>query len=396
MSSTTATTGDEIVVTAASMTAVRGPHPRGSQGGGLLVIDEAALVEDPILDAALPMLTAADPSAVIQLSTMGEKQGGRWAEIIESDGHKGYELMTFDIFDVVQTCNYDCATTCPNKDHFNGNHAEGQTPGFYRDLGGGQRDLIHAPYCGGKAHDVDGHIVVDEIASLWENMDRSSFERELMGKNTAVVGRVYDPQLVSQASVDGARLAASDDDHANRHLRLEKAIGLDWGWDGQTCAVYLARVRKRLVVYRWEFWDHTQFRKIKEHLVERCIAEGIEFVYADSAAPSDNDELREDLDRAAMAADTDLSPILEAVTFSTEKAYGVGEVRRRLEREELILPRTYGGRPVENWKRAVDYLRGYRTDQNGKPVKKDDHAPDALLCGVWGFSPKKRGGMMVR
>ena len=80
---------------------------------------------------------------------------------------------------------------------------------------------------------------------------------------------------------------------------------------------------------------------------------------------------------------------VEPVKFGTEKAYGIGEVRRRLEKRLILFPRHFNGEPVPNVDRALRLLKAYRVDQNGIPVKKDDHTADSLLCGVTHWAPRK-------
>ena len=68
------------------------------------------------------------------------------------------------------------------------------------------------------------------------------------------------------------------------------------------------------------------------------------------------------------------------VVFSKWKAYGIGECIRRLEKDETLFPRVVAGELVAGYDEAMDYLRRYHYDSHGKPVKEDDHAPDAWLC----------------
>ncbi len=391
MSETTNELGGKITVSAASETSVRGPHPKGPGGGGGLVLDEVALIKPQVHGASLGQLTSARPSALLQLSTMGEKNVGPWAELIDDKDHKGHDLHSFDIFDVAERCKYDCETTCPVKEHFAQDHV--------LQLAGGKEELVHKAYCGGKAHEVDGHISIDEIATLWQNVDRGTFERELMGINASVVGKVYSPLLLSQSSVDEIMIGASVDQHWARHKQLEKSIGLDWGWDGQTCACYVVRVKKVLIVYRWEFWTQTQFRKVREHIQSVAYDERIEEICPDGANPSDNDSLDEDCQNESeqlfQRTGDEFGVMVRPVDFGKWKSYGIGECRRRLEKELVLMPAVYGGRPVENYDQAMGYLRSYETDDKGKPIKKDDHGPDAWLMATLAFSQRFRAAPTV-
>ena len=62
---------------------------------------------------------------------------------------------------------------------------------------------------------------------------------------------------------------------------------------------------------------------------------------------------------------------------------------RRLEKGLIHFPRHFHGEPIRNVDRALKLLKAYRLDDNGKPVKKDDHCPDALMAGVLRWAPNR-------
>jgi hypothetical protein len=230
-------TGAKIAVSAASQTSVRGPHPVGPSGGGGVTLDEAAIIPDDICDAAKGQLTSANPSALIQLSTMGEQQVGRFWELIQDPKVAGYRLEKFDIFDVAKRCPYDCATTCPVPKHFAQDYYEGPADA---------RTLVHKAYCGGRAHDVDGWVPVDEIAQQFrEAGGRATFERELMGKASSIVGHVYDPTLLHAAVLPPRWLSKDPESHRRRFLALDKYVGCASGSAGRRrCAMACGSARR--------------------------------------------------------------------------------------------------------------------------------------------------------
>jgi len=374
-------TGGTIGINAASQHSVRGPHPVGPTGAGGLTLDEAALIDDSICDAAKGQLTSANPSALIQLSTMGEAQTGRFWELLQDPKRLGYKMMSFDIFDVVSRCQYDCATTCPAKAHFAEDYYEGE---------GATRRMVHSAYCGGRAHDVDGWISIDEVAQHFAEYPRSTFERELLGRATDVVGHVYDPRLIDERSLPPKWLSQNHEQHRRRFLALEKAIGIDWGFAGECAICYVLRLKDSLLVYDWEFFTRERFQVIREHVLQRCFSEKIETVLADSANPSDNEELAEMFSKHANERGVDWNPRVLPVVFSKWKAYGVGEVRRRLEQQQLYFASGFGGELVVAHERAMRYLKAYKADEYGRPIKVDDHGPDALLCACIGFATSFR------
>jgi hypothetical protein len=380
---TKAKAGGSITIHTASEKSIRGAHPGGPSGGGGLTLDEAALIEDRLIDASKGQLTSADPSALLQLSTMGERQVGRFWQLIQSPSMAGYDLRRFNIFDVAKRCPYDCKTTCPVKEHFAEHYYEGDGP---------TRRIVHEAYCAGKAHEVDGWVSIDEIAQQFIDQSREVFERELMGKAVAAAGHIYDPITIDESILRSKALAKDPKDHARRFQLLEKAVGLDWGFAGECAIVYVVRMSDALVAYRWEFFTRERFGPIREHILERCFDEHIESIFADSANPSDNEELHNLGQQVADKRGIDWSPRVVPVVFSKWKAYGIGEVRRRFEKKLLRLAPDLGGGPKDPlFDRAVRYLKAYHADDTGKPVKVDDHGPDALLCAVIGFSLSFRG-----
>lgn len=366
--------GGRIGISSASQKSVRGAHPIGPSGGGLLVLDEAALITDKLTDAAQGMLTGANPSAQIQASTMGEEPSGRFFELIQDPKAKNYQLFDYDVFDIAKRCPYDCATTCPVKEHF--------AQDYHHDLGGGEKQFVHKAYCGGRAHHVNGWVPIDEVAQSFRDVSRETFEREWLGWAAHRVGKVYDPVLLQQRTLVGKSLAANPADHAHRFLRLEKVVGIDWGFSGESCVCYLVRLRDALLVYRWEFFTGERFQAIREHVLARCDEEHIDSIACDAANPSDNLELATMAKQRKWSSSDYDGPRVRGVAFSKWKRYGVGEVRRRLEKELLFFAETWGGVPTPGHERAMRYLKAYHTDKNGDPVKEDDHGPDALLCGV--------------
>ncbi len=374
--------GDSIAVSAASQTSVRGPHPIGSSGAGGLTLDEAAMIPDDICDAAKGQLTTANPSALIQLSTMGESQTGRFWELLQDPDGIGYRVESFDIFDVAKRCPYDCATTCPVKEHFAND--------FYVGIGSA-RQLSHKAYCGGRAHGVDGWVDIDEVAQHWRELGPSTFERELMGKAVASTGHIFDPILLQQADLGWKALSKDPERHRERFKKLDKYASVDWGFAGATAIVYAIRLRDALLVYRSEYFTRERFQLIREHLVERCISERIETLFADSASPSDNEELAEMFSRAAHEKRLSWNTRVLPVVFSKFKMYGIGEVRRRLEQKLLGFASSFGDQVNEEHARTMKHMRAYHVDKTtNKPAKVDDHVVDAVIALCVGLSTSFR------
>ena len=386
----TAKNGGAITVHAASEKSIRGQHPRGPSGAGGIVLDEAALIEDRLVDAAIPQVASADPSMILQLSTLGEHQSGRFWELIQNHAERGYRVYEFGIFDVVARCPYECATTCP-------------VPAFakdeHREDGQGKITSIRKALCAGKAHEPDGWVSIDEVAQQYKDLPRDSFQREFLGASTTRVGAVYNTEDIDTAvnrceDLTLWREGENPEQHRHRHLRLEKSVGIDWGYSGEAWAVYTIRCKDTLAVYRWECWSHTRFSEIRRQVLNHVFQERIQWILPDAANPSDNQELqtqimmRQERPLPGDDVDSEWTCKVQPIAFSKFKGLGIGEVRRRLENQLLVFPQSFGGEPLHNFERAIRLLKAYHLDQNGQPVKKDDHCCDALLMAVLKFSPR--------
>lgn len=381
--------GSTVEIHPASQKSVRGPHPCGPSGGGALVLDEVALMDDAIVDAAAGQLGTANPSLLLMLSTMGEEETGRWWEMIEADDHLGFTLYKWDAFSVVAGCPFDCETTCPVPEHFAND--------FYREVGAGKKIMVHKAYCGGRAHDSTGWLSIHELAAFWRIVPLSTFEREYMGKGGSKVGKYFDPLLVNVCVVKDVWCAKGNDHvaHRRRFLALQKAVGIDWGYGSMAVAVFVVRIRHLVVPYRWLEWDHVPFSVIRDEVRALCWAENVATVLPDSEDPSSNEEMRNEFGRdwAALpdaTRDETVQPYVDSVVFSKVKRYGYGEVVRRIEKELIVFPQAFGGVEVENHERAVKWMRALKKRSDGLPEKKNDHYPDALMCALLNFSPDRQ------
>jgi hypothetical protein len=381
----TARTGATITVHAASEKSIRGQHPRGPSGAGGIVLDEAALIEDRIVDAAIPQVASADPSLILQLSTLGELQSGRFWELIQDHEARGYRIHEFGVFDVTSLCPFECDKNCP-------------VPAFAKDEvredGRGHVTAIRKALCAGKAHLARGWLQILEVAQQYRDLPREAFQREFLGSSTTRIGAVYNAEDIDACTHPGGMFSKTGDleQHESRFKALLKVVGVDWGYSSEAWAVYLVQLRDVLVVYRFEYWHAVRFSEIRKHLVDRVFQDRIECILPDSAVPSDNVELlqmlrdREDKPRPGDAIDHGCQVL--PIKFGVHKNAGIGEVRRRLENRLIRFVRKFGNEPVPNFDRAIRLLKAYHLDANNIPAKVADHCPDALLAAVMYFSPR--------
>ena len=391
--------GNKIQVLAATETSFRGAHPSGVsppaiasrqllKGGGGCTIDEAAIVPDETIDDSKGVLSSANPSGLVQISTVGKRLGGRFYQLTKNPERYGYKRYAYDVFGVAKRCPYECDKNCPIPEHFAKDYGRPGAPDH------------HKAYCGGKAHETDGWIAVDEIAQLFTELPRAAFEREFMGIASADVGHVYREDLIDACVKEALNLKGGGLT-SERFLRLEKSCGIDWGYAGQTCVVYVLRIKELRIPYRWLFFSRETYETIIEGVVDTCFRECVPEVLADSAEPAWNAYLRkrvrarwEELADQAETEGRDSMTVhsvrVTPVVFSKWKAFGIGVCVRLLERGLFAFVKSFLGRAVEGYGLAMEYLRGYRYDANGKPVKEDDHGPDAFLCANLRWEDKFR------
>ena len=317
-----------IRVLAASQTQVRSPHAGDETRGGALIQDEVCEMDDELAVAAHPIVNTANPSAIIESSTF-HKAFGEFQERWDAGEWKRF---SWDCFDVSQKCEYACegerwkaeGGTCPVLD-----------------------------FCKGRAHTSEGWMLIDEIIQSWRDHDREWFEIEMMGMRPSVGGLVYAPELVRLAFGG----AAPDSPGTS------PAIGHDWGFSGESFMVQVS-VRDGLVwVDKAEFWNQTSDTIMIERVSSLAKTTSAS-VLADSSHPFQNDTLSKLCD--------DFRPVV----FSKEKATGVGYVKHLFEKKLLRIPDASPGH-----RRLYNQLRNYMKDAaTGKPEKKHDHGPDALMC----------------
>lgn len=167
---------------------------------------------------------------------------------------------------------------------------------------------------------------------------------------------------------------------------VEKSVGIDWGLEGQTALIFSALLEvptgavapeggglpseppfKRCVGILDSHFMTGQLVpeaiKVLWTWVEKYGQENF-FVYPDISHPFNNLELEQ--------AGFDTRP----VPFNKWKDYGVGNVTKFFTSPERRL------RIRKNQVGLIEQLKRYRFNRQGKPIKKDDHGPDGLLCAM--------------
>jgi len=150
---------------------------------------------------------------------------------------------------------------------------------------------------------------------------------------------------------------------------------VDWGFKGWTCKLVVQEQEDRAIaVVAAEYFHQRPDKEIYAACAEDREAYGAWEVYADASHPFQNQNLRDD------------GFAVEEVAFSQYKDLGVGWIRGLTERGQLGLPgEVKDGKyeyPAPAFRRLHQELKGWRRGRTGQIVKRDDHGPDALLCGA--------------
>ena len=384
--------GTWINVLATSSRQVRSPHPGNRNKGGLLFIDEECEIQDATLvDAAKPLVNSANPSVIIRSSTQ-HKVGDSFEECWDNAQKLGYKRFEFDIFDACQTCKRDCSKSIQT-DPTNGCYDAIRKNTYNRD---GQ--LVKKGYCRGRAHHdgnifddaadgtitqtyvpeydwskigVDGWVAMDEIFQGYIETDSETFEVEWMGKTKTKKGKIYDPYLIDEAEIDGVNITR------NTFRRCAKSIGIDWGFAGMCVVTYYFVYGKNIYLYWIDTYKHVGMDDTIGDIYNRQKLDNHEVVLADSEGAYENEALSKYI-------------TVHSVAFGFWKDFGISNVRNLLEKKILKVCKFWDGKKNPGFDVWDQQMRGYRFGDNGKPMKKNDHAPDSTMCGLLKWAPKRR------
>lgn len=332
--------GNYFKCVTASPKQVRGPHP------DFLMVDEACEAKDALISDALPMVNTSQNPLIVLTSTF-HKIFGIFQETWDKADELGYIRISWDIFDVVKT--FDKAIW--------------KDPKLNREIPDLQKleELSQ-----GKTGDPEGWIRIENVIQAWrEKLTLDWFLVEYMGNRPSAAGLVLNPEDVD-ASI-------FDDKQPNQYNIIkgaERIIGVDWGFSSMTSVTDLMNWKDSVKILI-ENKNYSQVRSgiIIADIVEMVRKGGHRFIYADSAGKFENVDLQNALSKAELRC-----KVIEVV-FGKEKDGMLGNLRAHFERVKMRIPK----RLVE----AKWQLKRYRYQEGtDKPVKKDDHIPDSLMCAL--------------
>lgn len=350
ITNTTLITTVQLKCIPASEKMARGKHLPG------LVADEACQ-NDPNADTtfkAAMQMSMSEPDHIIVLLSTFHHPVGLFQEIWDNAEQKGFVRYKWDCFDVMSKCTagidqatvedptaqHFCRNDCPlttsepiydDKDEFIGNRFIG---------------------CDGRARRSQGFLPRENVINAMVlNEGSEIFEVEFACRRPRFSGPIYGLEAIENASVDEITI---DDTETT-------IVGIDWGVtegvlilgkDSQSDGPQVLESRYLSVKLVGEYIKIlSDWQDEYGHLT----------IYADSSHPFEIGDLEQ--------AGFDVIP----VDFATMKDYGIANLLKMF---------MYGKiRILDDNTRLVDQLKGYRKDpKTGKPLKINDHGPDALLC----------------
>lgn len=344
MSITKSDKGNYYKAIAASARQARGPHPDA------LFIDEVAEANDEIVESAMPMVNTSENSMIVMTSTF-HKVFGIFQETWDNADTLGYQRHSWDAVDVARQFSPDI-------------WKDAELRKTVPDL-----DKLEERFRG-RTGDPEGWIPVGNIIQAWrEKRTINWFDVEYMGLRPSSQGLVLDPEHVEDATVPHDEWTYSYD------FPAVVIAGLDWGFSSMTAFVALMQTVngvKAQIDSKWwtetELGDENKPGTIISDICTSVKANGIRILYADSAGKFENVALRAAFGRLHIEC-----KVIE-VPFSTEKEWMLGNYKAHFEQRKILIP---SSDMLALWQH-----KRYRYQPNSdKPLKKDDHFPDAtMLC----------------
>jgi len=341
----------------------RSKHPPG------LCMDEVCQDKegiDTVFRSAMGASLTEPNSTIIALSTF-HIPVGLFQEMWDHAGKLGFRRYTWSTWDIMEHCSegMDCAT---DKDPYAYSFCLKYCP-----LTEQIDEAVHSPDgmitkrkyigCRGQARHTNGFrkraVVIAAKAASGKN-----FLVEWENSRPTIPGSVYDINDVTYA--EKAEFELPDKDPILVH------VGIDWGFnEGCMCVIML--YEEGIFIPEAEFMN---FKTVSECIVilekwrsyytnynkDDSLGKDI-CVYADASHPFNNNDLHE--------AGFETVP----VDFGGVKDYGLFNVAKYLENGRLNI----NGDLYKFLRQIKEYRNNKKT---GKPIKKNDHAPDSMLAGM--------------
>jgi len=210
--------------------------------------------------------------------------------------------------------------------------------------------------CNGTARKAEGYQSFEAVCDIKKvNEGSSVYTVEFECERPKFYGSIYDIEA----------LAESEWEDITWYEEIEKSVGLDWGYVGQTAICMTVRSEIGVGVLETAWFHEQKIGEIIGYLNKLREEYGNFVVFADSSDQFSNRELHEEGFKVI------------PVVFKKWKEFGIQNVSKFLTTGRLQFLKDGEGND-----QLLSQLRRYRADGNGKPIKKDDHGPDALMCAM--------------
>jgi hypothetical protein len=224
-------------------------------------------------------------------------------------------------------------------------------------------NLINIKYfgCNGKAKKAEGWLTLQQVLKIKKKAEIRGHnwrvEFECSRPETRL--RVYKTNKIRRALVDRMHVPGN----------AQRAVGLDWGTSKQCAIVFAIKSTNGLLIPWSDFSVGRDLDYIANTLKAMRMRYGDFVVYADSEQSYGIMYLR----KAGFT--------VESVAFNKYKKQGIENMNSFFNSSRIKILNVKPNRIL--YRQLVNYKR----DEFGKPIKKDDHGPDALfLAGLrWDF-----------
>jgi len=350
LSMTKLITGVQLKCIPASEKMARGKHLPG------LVADEACQ-DDPRSDTtfkAAMQMSMSEPEHMILLLSTFHHPVGLFQEVWDTAEAKGFKRYKWNCFDVMTECTVGLDEATP-KDPEAREFCRTSCPLTLKEAVYDENDDL-AGYqfvgCDGKGRDGDGFLPRENIINAMVlNEGTEIFRVEFACQRPQFSGPIYGLEAIENTLVESIEI-----DDANPTY-----VGIDWGVTEGALILGKDSPIDGPQVIASKFLSVKLMSEYIRILTEWQEEYGELEIYADSSHPFNIGDLEE--------AVFEVTP----VDFATMKDYGISNLLKMFMYSKI--------RILDDNKHLIDQLKAYRRDpKTGKPIKFNDHGPDALLC----------------
>lgn len=359
--------GTRLKCVATSETQARGKHPPCLCGDESCQKDSR---KDDILKAAMQAVFTHSDFVILFTSTFHHPVGF-FQETWDSAIEKGFERYRWNVYQTMQRCTVDISC----KD----------CPLTYREaVFDEDGEVVNYQWagCNGIARESRGFLSRASVLEAKKTNDEETFQVEWECRRPKVRGPVYNPDSVDRAYSHGATFEIPPYrwTHEEKEFRRKQAVGLDWGVE--TTAIIGPVIRRKhpdhawddVVVLREKYFSNERVEAIIGYLIELREEFGALRILPDSSHGFENMEI----EAAGFS--------VEEVFFNIAKDWGIKNLRKWFDKRKILI-----ANEMIELRRC---LKAYRKDEKGKPIKKDDHGPDALMCSMLEFLYQEEFGLI--